>query len=176
MENATQALLIAAGVLIGILILSLGVYLFHTFGGFAADTQSKVDANQIAQFNAKFLQYVGRTDLTIQDIITVKNYALENNKEDNNYYYGNAKYRADSNNDYIDVFYDFHSYSAKLDELKWLNKKMKYLVFAVSDNNLLKSEMEINIKGENKNPARFKCEVEFNEVSGKVNRVYFYEP
>ena len=32
MENASKALLMAAGVLIGVLILSLAVYLFENFG------------------------------------------------------------------------------------------------------------------------------------------------
>ena len=45
MENATQALLIGAGVLVGILILSLGVALMNIIGGYAANTQSQIDEN-----------------------------------------------------------------------------------------------------------------------------------
>ena len=37
MENASNALLIAGGVLIGVLILSLAVYLFADFGAKSAD-------------------------------------------------------------------------------------------------------------------------------------------
>ena len=42
MENATQALLIGAGVLVGILILSLGIALMNIMGGYAANTQSEI--------------------------------------------------------------------------------------------------------------------------------------
>jgi len=80
MENASHALLIAAGVLVGIIILSLGIYLFQVFGGYAETTQQQMSATDIAQFNDKFLKYNGLTNLTIQDVITVKNYALEHNR------------------------------------------------------------------------------------------------
>ena len=83
----------------------MAVYLFDVFGRHAANTQKQIDANQVAQFNDKFLKYEGRTDLTIQDVITVKNYALESNKEDRNYNPSSDECRAAENNDYIDVYY-----------------------------------------------------------------------
>ena len=42
MENATKALLMAAGVLIGIVILSLGVYLYGTIGNYVQMSQEEI--------------------------------------------------------------------------------------------------------------------------------------
>ena len=109
MENAAKAFIIAGGVLIGVIILSMTVYLFNLMGRYAAETQSKIDEHQAAQFNDKFLKYAGRTDLTIQDIITVKNYALENNNQVFNYVPTDNAYRALDNNEYIDVYYDIEN-------------------------------------------------------------------
>lgn len=88
MENASEALIIAAGVLIGILIISLGVYLFVDFGATSADIHSQVAERQITQFNTRFTSYADK-DLTIYNIITIANYAIENNK----YYEGVEEYK-----------------------------------------------------------------------------------
>ncbi len=79
MENATNALLMAGGVLIGILILSLAVYLFTTFGGTTAKVNDQNAQVQLTQFNAQFTKYEGITTNTIYDIITVAGLARENN-------------------------------------------------------------------------------------------------
>lgn len=93
MENASKALLMAAGVLIGILILSLAVFLFANFGAASAEAHKQNEENQIEQFNVQFTAYQGRTDITIHDIVTVANLAKSTNqsfglteKTENNYY------------------------------------------------------------------------------------------
>ena len=151
MENATQALFIAAGVLIGIVILSLAVYLGNMMGGYAANTQEQMDKTDLQEFNNQFLKYNGLSNLTIQDVITVKNYALENNKKLNpNYDYKSS--RAESNNDYIDVYYD---------SLEDTNA----LVFSKSDEELLKSAIGKILK----------CEVIMNTATGRVHKINFTE-
>lgn len=80
MENASKALIMAAGVLIGILILSLAVYLFTTFGATSAELHKQNDDNRINQFNAQFTSYVGKQGITIYDVITVANLATDNNE------------------------------------------------------------------------------------------------
>lgn len=80
MENASKALLMAGGVLLGILILSLGVYLFTSFGGTSSQIHDNIEANQIAQFNSQFTKYVGNENVTIHDVVTMANLATENNK------------------------------------------------------------------------------------------------
>lgn len=151
MENATEALLIAAGVLIGILILTLGVYLFSTFGGHAANIQTQVDENKLVQFNNEFFKYDGLTDLNIQDVISVKNYALEINKEYNGYYNYETD-RASNNNEYVDVFYDD-------------NAGPERLAFKENDEELLKQAID----------KKFSCKVEINSTTGRVNKISFFE-
>ena len=79
MENASKALIMAAGVLIGILILSLAVFLFVDFGSTSSEIYDEVETRQLAQYNAQYTIYVGRENITIYDIITLANLAKENN-------------------------------------------------------------------------------------------------
>lgn len=92
MENAVKALLIAAGVLIGVMVLSLGVTLFSSLSEFAINTQEQIDENAVQKFNEQFTRYID-TNLTIQDVVTAANTAYESNTKygltgpsDNNYY------------------------------------------------------------------------------------------
>ena len=93
MENASKALIMAAGVLIGLMIISLAVYLFATFGATSAELHGQIETSRITQFNTQFTSYEGRSNLTIYDIISVVNLAKDNNEyyeltdsTDSNYY------------------------------------------------------------------------------------------
>lgn len=100
MENAVKALLIAAGVLIGIMILSLGVSLYSSLGSYVRTTQEAIVSKRTQEFNNKFTKYINcdnsgniEFQLTIQDVVTAANTAYENNLEynldsytENNYY------------------------------------------------------------------------------------------
>lgn len=79
MENASKALIMAGGVLIGVLIISLAVYLFADFGAKSASINAQNAEKQLASFNSKFTSYETLEDITIYNIITVKGYAIENN-------------------------------------------------------------------------------------------------
>lgn len=79
MENASKALIMAAGVLIGLLVISLAVYLFVSFGSSSAEINKQNDINQINQFNTQFTSYIGKEDVTIYDVISVANKATDNN-------------------------------------------------------------------------------------------------
>ena len=59
MENATKALIIAAEVLIGLMILSLAVYLFVTFGQTAKEVDERNAETQLLQFNEQYATYLG---------------------------------------------------------------------------------------------------------------------
>lgn len=85
MENASNALIIAAGVLIGVLILSLAVYLFASFGEDAASIQALTQSNQLQQYNARFNVYVGRNDITIYQIVSLANLAREINESNKSF-------------------------------------------------------------------------------------------
>lgn len=109
MENATKALLIAAGVLIGIMVLSLGVSLYVSLGGYVDSTKEQLEANEIAKFNTQFLKYnntvlnnsgneVVSFRVGIQDVVTAANIAYENNKN-----LGDIYGEANENNLYVAV-------------------------------------------------------------------------
>ena len=57
MENASKALIMAAGVLIGVLILSLAVYLFFDFASTSSELHEETRLNQVNEFNAQFTSY-----------------------------------------------------------------------------------------------------------------------
>lgn len=84
MENASKALIMAAGILVGLLILALAVYLTLQFGAFTSSHYEQVSENEINTFNSNFLKYVGREDILIHDIVSLATFAKEtNNKYDN---------------------------------------------------------------------------------------------
>ena len=76
MENASKALLMAAGVLIGVLILALMVTSFASSKSLFNNYEAIKEAEAIQQFNVNFTKYVGR-NLTIHDVITIYNFAIE---------------------------------------------------------------------------------------------------
>ena len=86
MENASKALIMAGGVLIGILILSLAAYLFVDLGSTSAEITAQNAQKQIIEFNSKFTSYEGYKDsdgnwqINIYDIISLAAYAKENNE------------------------------------------------------------------------------------------------
>ena len=88
MENAVKALLIAAGVLMGIIIVTLGVNLYSSLSKYVESTQNEIAMTELQKFNDQFFKYVNYNDdtrttefiLTIQDVVTAANIAYENNK------------------------------------------------------------------------------------------------
>lgn len=79
MENASKALIMAASVLLGMMIIGVATYLFSTFGEYSKNSEQDRTDIQIAQFNSQFTKYNGKKDITIHDIISVANLAIENN-------------------------------------------------------------------------------------------------
>lgn len=81
MENASKALLMAASVLIGILVLTLAVYLIVTFGSTSVEIHNKIEKDRLAKFNTQFTHYETKNSVTIYDIISSANLATENNRK-----------------------------------------------------------------------------------------------
>lgn len=78
MENATKALLIAGGVLIAIIIISVMVVTFQKTGNVSKTYKSNIDEEEITKFNTNFTKYVGE-ELNIQQAISITNFAKNNN-------------------------------------------------------------------------------------------------
>ena len=88
MENASNALIIAASVLVGVMIISIGVVLFMSFGGTGSNIMEQINEAQINEFNKQFTKYIGNSEgvnsinaikLTAHDVVTLINIAKENN-------------------------------------------------------------------------------------------------
>ena len=80
MENASKALIMSGGILIGVIILSIAVYLFTAFGGSSKQIQEQVDSRVIAEFNNNFLKYQGSEECTIHDIVNLAKFAKKANE------------------------------------------------------------------------------------------------
>lgn len=94
MENASKALIMAAEILIGVMIISIGVYLFNVMANYSANTSKKMEDARLEQFNNQFLKFYGtvitREDgkqkvepvkCTIHDIIALANLARKENEQ-----------------------------------------------------------------------------------------------
>lgn len=79
MENASKALIMAGGVLIGIMLLSFMVLMLSKGGSISSEYDSQNADNQLVKFNSQFEIY-DREDNTFFDIITVANLAYDVNK------------------------------------------------------------------------------------------------
>ena len=79
MENASKALIMAAEVLVGVLIITFGVIMVRAFSNYGAVTTASMDDTKRTVFNNQFTKYYDSTTITIHDIITVSNLAQENN-------------------------------------------------------------------------------------------------
>lgn len=84
MENAVKALFIATGVLIGIMILSLGINLYSSLNGYVESVNEDLVNAEVLHFNEQYLKYIN-TELTIHDVVTAANTAFENNRNSGYY-------------------------------------------------------------------------------------------
>ena len=79
MENASKALMMAGGVLIGIMVLSFMVFMLRKGGSMSAEYDSQISDNELAKFNSQF-EFYDKDNNTFFDIITVSNLAYDINK------------------------------------------------------------------------------------------------
>ena len=80
MENATKALLIAGGILIALIILSLCIMMFNRIANIKKEQESQIKTEQILAFNAEYEAYDKQVMYGV-DVITLINKVAENNKK-----------------------------------------------------------------------------------------------
>lgn len=80
MENASKALMMAGGVLIGMMLLSLIVFTFQYTADFAKSYEDINEQNRLAAFNNQFEVY-NRKGVKMQEIITIVNLAKDLNSK-----------------------------------------------------------------------------------------------
>ena len=81
MENATKALLIAGTVLIAIIMISIAVYLYSMYSNQSKEYNTLISSIEIEKFNSKFEVFVGRNDITPQEIVSAVNLSREYNNQ-----------------------------------------------------------------------------------------------
>ncbi len=80
MENASKALIIAAEVLFGVLLVTVGLFIFRAMGDFSDTVEDNIEQTVIRQFNAQYEEYLFKHDkLTAQDVVTLGNLAKNYN-------------------------------------------------------------------------------------------------
>ena len=149
-ENASNALVIAGGILLSIMIISVVVLSFRSAGNFAKDYENTTLETNLLTFNSKFEIY-NRDNLTIQDIVTVANLAHNLNEQNNVATEKNSKY-------YIKVLF----YGRPIEEYEY--SKLVDLI----QNNTFKND------GKNEELMQFTCTgIKYNEDTGKVCEIGF---
>ena len=164
MENATKALLIAAGVLIGIIILSIGVYLYSGISSYMSRTQDEIENNAIYKFNTQFLKYqtVEGEELSFQDVVTAANIAYENNYEGELIDEG---YVGDGNSNYVQVDIKGYVNPNSGDEVNTLYSNFERIV---GDSVQLAEWLKYNYS------LKYKCNtIEISTESKRVYRILF---
>ena len=143
MENASKALIMAAGVILGILILTFLVFIFGIFSNFSKTNRISKEEQEISNFNAEFFKYYEqnvsrRPKLTAHDIVSIGNYVKENNSK-----YGLTSHESNTYYVTIDVFTNDGNITGfeKKDEQEYLRLLEKNRVFVctqITINNLTK--------------------------------------
>ena len=78
MENATTALYIAAGTLIGVMIISLVVFFFRRVGTMYSEQDAIMSTEQLSEWNKEYLAYDKKL-MYGTDLVSVLNKATNNN-------------------------------------------------------------------------------------------------
>jgi len=158
MENASKALIMAGGILIAIMVISLGVYIFSKFGDFAKNQETQVFEKNVTEFNAQFTKFEGAEDITAQDVVTVINLAKNNNKRYNLTSHETGNYYVEVEVTVGGIHINEKSDSNKLNELLKNNSYKSVMVDGV---NTIKLE-------------QYECKkIKYDEITGRVYRIDF---
>ena len=170
MENASKALIMAASILIGIIIISLAVYLFVTFGATSAEVHKQIEIDRLNHFNNQFTSYEGKEDITIYDIVTLANLATENNK-----YYEFTRRTSipsnDTNDNYIFVTITKQGQSRKNIEFGINNNSTE---ITNKYNQIIKDDIN-QISSSNDALIHYSCKTTVSSITGRVYKVEFVQ-
>ena len=167
MENASKALIIAGEILIGILILSLASYMIIQFGNFSKNMNEQMSATEIRSFNVKFTNFSGRSNISMQEIATIVNFAKQSNNK-YNVSPGDAYY--------VDVKIDG---SSVLDDSvnQFLEENNNTIYYSC---NIVLSQIEVQTLDDNLISIRAKRnyidnDITYNEATQLVNMINFHK-
>lgn len=151
MENASKALIMVGEVLIGVIILSILVFVFNKVSEFTIAYHEGVDRQKLVTFNAQYTKYItnnttnNATYIYAEEVVTIVNQAINWNKTTPN------------DNEKIEVF------------IYKENGAEEYNI-----NNFVGIDF-LNMYKLRDSPHnqehQFSCEVEISETTGRVNMV-----
>ena len=161
MENASRALLMAATVLISVMVISLGTYLFATFGNYSKQINSNLSSKQKQEFNAQFTKYEGGDPCTVYDIVTVINLARNSNNQYEEYQNIDKRPQYSDSNTYIYVNINKETNINELSSEQDLNN------FISSNNTTMSNGNKIEYQN------LYTCTVNISNQTGLVKSITF---
>lgn len=191
MENASKALIMAAEILLGVMIISIGVYIFNSMGEFSANTSKKIEDVSLSQFNNQFLKFYGTVSTeengkqkvepikcTIHDIIALANLARKENEQNgfnerNGYAKGIDISNNAENNSYYYIQIDLNISGTSYKNIEAM--KQEALIKLLKENDIVVNTSE---DGEEEIQTKyFKCESEpiISDITGRVSYMKFVE-
>lgn len=99
MENSVDALQIAGGLLIAVLLITLIVFVFHSISNMENSKRDLEVSQESAEFNKKFLAF-DKTSMYGTDVISVLGMAISNNKIQNQQFTANPNGKYTENTQY----------------------------------------------------------------------------
>lgn len=163
MENASKALIMAAEVLIAMVILSLAMYLVITFGNFSQQVHEQNAEIELTKFNSQFTQFEAMDTVTIYDIVTVANYARENNQ----------RYELELNKNVTESNMKSTYYVKVNLKTKTGTQKNNLETLEQKELDKLLSNDYKNMSNGNSNLPIYKCTTTTSDITGRVYIVYF---
>ena len=164
MENASKALLMAGGVLLGIMVLSLGVLLFTSFGGTSSQIHDNIEENQTTQFNSQFTSYMGKDNVTIHDVVSMAKLATQNNQ---NYKFAHRAVADVTGNDrYISVICNNVSIELGYNESQTAEQRKNQMETHFND--LISNELSLVTKN---GLPKYNVQVQISDVTKRVYKV-----
>lgn len=162
MENASKALIMAAGVLITILVASLWIFVFRQMASGVSNVNKIMETSEITEFNQQFLKYDGRgkkdasgnivNPLNIHDVITIVNISRNNDKQE-------------TFPVHVEVLFVTHPIDSFVnsDLSKWSDAKLK---------NLMLNDIKHPETGDTEDYRKYYCEVKYSENDERfVNKI-----
>lgn len=175
MENSIKAVYMAAGVLIGVLILTTFVFVFRKGGQLLETVDSRKVAEDVAAYNSKLVIYnrqgidddsdgdIDDNYNTIFDVVTAWNLAYDINEE-------NLHDMKNCLEIYIDLNKD-GSYEYQLSYENNCNKGYVNATEKLTD--LIKMYGKVEDSTYNDYEYKFKGKTEYDDSTGKINKIIF---
>ena len=177
MENASKALMMAGGVLIGIMLASFMVMMLRRGGQLSAEYDTQIADNELVKFNSKFEVYAKENN-TFFDVMTVLNLAWDINK----------RYDYDVNNGMSVVIKEGSNVIYRLEPDENLSKrnlfvgktdntKNIYDIDASSGKSIIEDYTQTKSKDDNSPMYLFDASsadsIVYSELTGKVKKMTF---